>query len=67
MNSRRSLDHLVGSGEQRRWHLETQHLCRLEINDQIEFCRLLNGQIARLLSLENTSNVDSGLTIGFQG
>jgi hypothetical protein len=32
-------DHLVGAGEQRRWHGEAKHLCGLEIDYQLIFGR----------------------------
>ena len=38
-----SLDDLVGAGEQRRWNSEAKRLGRFQINDQLEFGRLLNG------------------------
>jgi hypothetical protein len=36
MNSRRSFDHLVGAGEQRGRHLNSEHLGSLHIDDQFE-------------------------------
>src|SRR3981189_1370382 len=38
-------DHLVGAREQHRRHVDADRLCGLKIDDELEFCRLLNGQI----------------------
>jgi hypothetical protein len=44
--NRQSLfDHVVGASEQRWGHLEAERLGRLEIDDQLEFGRLLHRQI----------------------
>ena len=38
-------DDLVGAGEQRGRHVDTMHFCRLEIDHEVEFGRLLNWNI----------------------
>ena len=44
----RLLDHLIGQEEQGGGHCDPQRLGGLEVNDQLERRRLLNGKIARL-------------------
>src|SRR5262249_37950989 len=36
----------------------------LEVDDQLEFCRLLDGQLRGFLAFENTSGIDTELTVG---
>jgi hypothetical protein len=48
-----SFDHLVGAGEQCRWHSESERIRRLEIKHQIVLDRRLHRQVGRLFALEN--------------
>ena len=51
MNSRRrSFDHLVGAGEQRRRNGDAERPGRLQVDDELEFGRLLDRQVLRLRS-----------------
>ena len=46
----RLFDHLVGDGEQRRRRRETKRLGLSQVDDQLEFGRLLDRDFARLRS-----------------
>src|SRR3954471_22337186 len=58
-----SLDHLVGGREQRRRQRDAQRPRGLEIDRHLEFARKRNGQVARLFTLEDAGDIDSGLTV----
>ena len=47
-----SLDDLVGDREQRGRHGEAQRFHRLEIDHKLEFCRLFDWNIRRLLAFQ---------------
>src|SRR5262249_33027963 len=57
MNSRRFIfaltHHLVGAAEKREWDGQTKGLGRSQVEDKLDFDRLLNGQVSRLLALKN--------------
>ena len=59
-----SFDHLVGAGEDRLRHGEAERLCGLQVDDQLEFRRLLDWQIGRIGAVEDLSDIDAGLAIG---
>jgi hypothetical protein len=59
-----SLDHLVGTGDERRRKLEAKCIGSLEIHDEIELRGLQYRQITRFLALEGTSSVNANLSIG---
>src|SRR5256885_10608380 len=45
------LDHLVGTGEQHRWHLKAERLRGLEIDHRLGFGRRLHRPVGGLLAL----------------
>src|SRR5262245_6388032 len=56
------LYHLVGNREQRRRHGEAEHAGGLHVDDQLELARLHHRQARWLGALEDTADVDAGLT-----
>src|SRR5215475_9810203 len=54
-------DHFVGAGEQRGRYCEIKRLRGLEIDDELKFGGLLNRELVRFSSLENTINISRSL------
>src|SRR5258705_6754383 len=52
-------DHLVSDWEQRRRHGQAEHPGSHGVDDQLEFARLYDRQVRRLLAFENPSHVDN--------
>src|SRR6516164_3874259 len=52
-----SFDHLVGAGEQRRWHFKAERLRSSEIDDQLHFRWHIIGEVAYLRSLKEPVNI----------
>ena len=50
-------DHIVGAGEQQRWHGEIQRLGGLEVDHQLELDRGLDGKLARLRAFEDAIGI----------
>jgi hypothetical protein len=55
-----SLDHLVGTGEQRVGHSEPKRVGSLEVDYQLVLGRRLHRQVGRLLALEDAVDLASG-------
>ena len=49
----RSLDHIVGEGEQSIWNSEPERFCSPEIDHEFELSRLFNGQVGRICAPED--------------
>src|SRR5262252_10703319 len=52
-----SLDHLVGAGEQRRWHLDAERLGGGQIDDELEFGRLLDRKVGWICPAQNLVDI----------
>src|SRR6266853_6102664 len=51
------LDHLVGASEEGGWDRQTDFLSSLQIDDQFEPSRLLDGQLGRFASFEDFRDI----------
>src|SRR5215469_11253647 len=56
-NGASSFNQLIGAVEQLRRDGQTKRFCGLQVDDQLEFCRLLNWQIRRTSAPKNLINV----------
>src|SRR5258707_13280160 len=59
----RLFDHLVGAAEDRLRNHEAERLRGFQVNEQLDFGGLLNRQVGRVLSLEDSAGVDAGQMI----
>src|SRR5262245_47006650 len=55
--ARSLLDDVIGAGKEGRRHSEAQCLCGLQVDDELEFSRLLEGKIGRIGTLEDSVHV----------
>src|SRR5262245_29644686 len=62
----RSLDHLVGAGEQCGRYGKAEHPGCLRVDYQLELGRLHDRQLGRLRAFEDAAGVDADLTIGIR-
>jgi hypothetical protein len=58
-----SFDHFVGAAEQRCWEIQPECLGGFQVDDERNFCHLLNWQVGRSSALENLAGVDALLAI----
>ena len=63
MNSRRFIRSPRRRGRAAGWHFDAERLSGLEVDDQLELCRLHHRQVGGLLALKNAASVDAGLPI----
>src|SRR5262249_34282038 len=59
-------DHLVGAAEHRERESQAERSCGVKIDHQFDSHGLLHREVGRLLALENSADVDGGLSICFR-
>jgi hypothetical protein len=59
----RLFDHLVGAAAQHRWHFEVKRFRGLQIDDQLEFGRLVKRDISRIGTSKNLIDEVGGAAI----
>src|SRR5215470_5765377 len=59
----RSLDHLVGAGEQLRRNFEAKRFSSFAVKDEFEFVYLLDRQLSGLDALKNATHVNAPFVI----
>src|SRR5262249_52699178 len=57
------LEHLIGGHSHDQRYREAKRFGGLEVDEQLEFSRLLYRKIGRLVSLKNLTHIDSSQTI----
>src|SRR6516164_8852884 len=57
-----SLNHLVGASEHYRWHSQAKLLRSCQVDDQLELGCLLDRQIARFRTIEDSNDITGGQT-----
>ena len=53
-------DHFIGDGKKPGRNRQPKRLCGLEVDHELESCRLHDWQVARLLALQVAINIASG-------
>jgi len=57
------LDHLVGAHQQPGRKFDPERLRRFAVENQLDFCGLLDRQIGRFLAFENAPGIDASLVV----
>src|SRR5215475_2085259 len=61
-----SFDYLIGEREQLWWNFKAEPLRGPEIDDKVELCGLHHRQFAWLFALQDSTDIDTSLSIGIR-
>jgi hypothetical protein len=53
----------IGAAEQKQWNIQPERLRSFLIDDQLDFCGLLDRQISRFFALQNPAPLRAGFSI----
>jgi hypothetical protein len=59
-------DHFVGGHEQRCWNYEAERFCGVHVYNELDFGRLLNRQLSRLVAFKNAADVNAQFASGIE-